>query len=64
MNNIRPTDMMILDNLFEMGGGYVLNFSNRTFSEFFLGEFVHAGACSEVVGRLCTSVQHDDKGDG
>lgn len=38
MTNIRPIDMMILDNLFAMGGGYVLNFSNKTFSEFFAGE--------------------------
>jgi hypothetical protein len=36
--NIRPIDMLILDNLFEMGGGYVLNFSNKTFAEFFAGE--------------------------
>jgi hypothetical protein len=38
VTNIRPIDMVILDNLFEMGGGYVLNFSNKTFSEFFAGE--------------------------
>jgi hypothetical protein len=36
--NIRPIDMLILDSLFEMGGGYVLNFSNKTFAEFFAGE--------------------------
>jgi len=30
--------MLILDSLFEMGGGYVLNFSNKTFAEFFAGE--------------------------
>ena len=30
--------MMLLDDLFEMGGGYVLNFSNRTFAEFFAEE--------------------------
>jgi len=30
--------MMLLDDLFEMGGGYVLNFSDRTFSEFFANE--------------------------
>jgi hypothetical protein len=38
MTNIRPIDILILDNLFDMSGGYVLNFSNRTFSEFFVGE--------------------------
>lgn len=31
MSNIRSIDMMFLDDAFEMGGGYVLNFSDRTF---------------------------------
>jgi len=30
--------MMFLDELLEMTGGYVLNFSDRTFAEFFAGE--------------------------
>ncbi|MCP4349147.1 MAG: hypothetical protein GY795_27010 [Desulfobacterales bacterium] len=30
--------MRLIDDLFEMGGGYVLDFSNRTFSEFFYDE--------------------------
>ncbi|MGO9172204.1 MAG: restriction endonuclease [Rhodomicrobium sp.] len=30
--------MMFLDDLFEMGGGYVLNFSDRTFTTFFAEE--------------------------
>jgi hypothetical protein len=38
MPNIRAIDMMFLDDLFEMGGGYVLNFSNSTFSRFFADE--------------------------
>src|SRR6266545_2225962 len=38
MTNIRPIDMLILDSLFEMGSGYVLNFSNKTFADFFAGE--------------------------
>jgi hypothetical protein len=38
MPNIRAIDMMFLDDLFEMGGGYVLNFSNPTFSRFFADE--------------------------
>lgn len=38
MPNIRTIDMMFLDDLFEMGGGYVLNFSNSTFSRFFADE--------------------------
>jgi len=35
MKNIRPIDMKFLDELFRMGGGYVLDFSNSTFAEFF-----------------------------
>lgn len=38
MPNIRAIDMMFLDELFEMGSGYVLNFSNSTFSRFFADE--------------------------
>jgi hypothetical protein len=34
-NNIRIIDMGFLDDLFRMGGGYVLDFSNRTFAHFF-----------------------------
>lgn len=35
---IRAVDMRFLDALFAMGGGYVLDFSNRTFAEFFEDE--------------------------
>lgn len=38
MSNIRSIDMMFLDDLFEMGSGYVLNFSDRTFTQFFAEE--------------------------
>jgi hypothetical protein len=38
MSNIRTIDMMFVDDLFEMGGGYVLNFSDRTFAQFFAEE--------------------------
>lgn len=38
MPNIRSIDMMVLDDLFEMGGGYVLNFSDKTFTRFFAEE--------------------------
>ena len=38
MPKIKPLDMKLLDLLFEMEGGYVLDFSNRTFGQFFLGE--------------------------
>lgn len=35
---IRSIDMRLIDDLFDMGGGYVLDFSNHTFAEFFLEE--------------------------
>ena len=38
MTNIRSIDMPVLDDIFEMGGGYVLNFSDRTFAQFFAEE--------------------------
>ena len=38
MPNIRAIDMMFLDDLLAMGGGYVLSFSNPTFSRFFADE--------------------------
>lgn len=38
MSTIRSTDFLLIDDLFEMGGGYVLNFSNQTFFEFFRDE--------------------------
>jgi Restriction endonuclease len=38
MTNIRSIDMLLLDDIFEMGGGYVLNFSDRTFAQFFAEE--------------------------
>lgn len=38
MPNIRAIDMIFLDDLFEMSSGYVLNFSNSTFSQFFADE--------------------------
>lgn len=38
MTNIRAVDMLFLDDLFNMGGGYVLSFSDRTFTQFFAEE--------------------------
>jgi hypothetical protein len=38
MINIRSIDMLFLDDLFEMGSGYVLNFSDRTIAQFFAEE--------------------------
>lgn len=38
MPNIRTLDMQLVDDLFEMGSGYVLDFSDRTMSSFFAEE--------------------------
>jgi predicted protein tyrosine phosphatase len=38
MPNIRPIDMMLVDDIFEMGSGYVLSFNDRTFAQFFADE--------------------------
>ena len=38
MPNIRSIDMLFLDDLFAIGGGYVLHFSDRIFSQFFAEE--------------------------
>lgn len=38
MSNVHSIDMMFLDDIFDMGGGYVLNFSDRTFAQFFAEE--------------------------
>jgi len=38
MAKIRQLDMMLLDQLFDMEGGYVLNFSDRTMARFFASE--------------------------
>lgn len=38
MANFKSTEMRLLDSIFNMGSGYVLDFSNRTMSEFFLEE--------------------------
>jgi hypothetical protein len=38
MSAIRSIDMLLIDDLFEMNSGYVLNFSDRTFAQFFAAE--------------------------
>lgn len=39
MANLKRSEMRFVDEVFGMGGGYVLDFSNRTFAEFFEDEF-------------------------
>lgn len=36
MANLKQTDILLLEKTFEMGGGYVLNFSNPSFQQFIL----------------------------
>ncbi|ATB43861.1 hypothetical protein CYFUS_009342 [Cystobacter fuscus] len=38
MANIRPIDLLLLDSIFDMNSGYVLNFSDRTMAQFFAEE--------------------------
>lgn len=38
MSNIRSIDIILLDEIFDMGSGYVLNFSDRAFAQFFAEE--------------------------
>lgn len=35
MTNMRSIDMMFVYDVFDMGGGYVFNFSDHTFARFF-----------------------------
>lgn len=37
-STLRQIDMMLIEDLFEMGGGYVLNFTDPTYSQFFARE--------------------------
>jgi hypothetical protein len=39
MVNLKRSEMRFLDEVFDMRSGYVLDFSNRTFEEFFEDEF-------------------------
>ena len=38
-SGIRSLDMQIIDKIFQMEGGYVLDFSDRTMTQFFAEEF-------------------------
>lgn len=54
MSNIRAIDMMFLEEILEMGSGYVLNFSDRTFALFFAEE-LNIDIDAEVYKRNGTS---------
>ena len=38
MANFKPLQMQLLEDVLQMGGGFVLKFSDRTFAEFFRDE--------------------------
>ena len=38
MGKIRSSDILVIDKVFAMEGGYVFNFSNQSFAEFFREE--------------------------
>lgn len=54
MINICAIDMMFLEEILEMGSGYVLNFSDHTFTLFFAEE-LHIDIDAEVYKRNGTS---------
>lgn len=54
MSNIRAIDMMFIEEILEMGSGYVLNFSDRTFAHFFAEE-LNIDIDAEVYKRNGTS---------
>jgi hypothetical protein len=39
MASLKRSEMRFIDEVFDMGSGYVLDFSNRIFAEFFEDEF-------------------------
>ena len=54
MANFKSTEMRFLDSIFDMGGGYVLDFSNRTMDEFFMEE-LEIDISPEIFSRDGTS---------
>ena len=67
MAKFKSREMRLLDSIFEMEGGYVLNFSNRTMDEFFSEELginiydeIYAGSGTSKAWRLRTLLQLAD----
>lgn len=54
LGNIRMLDMELVNDLFDMGGGYVLDFSDRTFAQFFAEE-LNLDICVDSYYREGTS---------
>lgn len=67
MNKVRAVDIIFLDELFEMGGGYVLTFTDATFRQFFSEELrvdidnpIYAQSGTSKAKRLRTFLQISD----
>jgi AcrR family transcriptional regulator len=56
MTNIRAVDTLFFDELFEMGGRYVYNFSERTFVQFFAEKLSSSKPRPNVSGHICKSI--------
>lgn len=68
LSNIRSIDMMFLDDIFDMRSGYVLNFSDRTYAQFFadelnidIGDPVYARTGNSKGKRLRCFLQTENK---
>ena len=68
MSNIRQIDMMFLNDIFEMNSGYVLDFSDKTFAQFFaeelnidINDLVYAQTGNSKGKRLRSFLQIVDK---
>ena len=51
---IRTVDMRVLDKVFGMEDGYVLDFSNRTYAEFFRPRAISAALKSAIAATACS----------
>lgn len=67
-SHLKQLDFDLLDHIFDMGGGYVLDFSNRTFSDFFrdelginIDDFIYCDAGDSKAKRLRSLLRKSDK---
>lgn len=58
MSSLTPRERRKLEDLFEMGGGYVLNFSNNTFARFFDEEVSKDIYCGAYSNRGSSKANH------
>ena len=67
-SHLKQLDFDLLDHVFDMAGGYVLDFSNRTFSEFFrddlsinIDDSIYCDAGESKAKRLRSLLRKSDK---